>query len=176
MKVLIPLLIALVGLGAGVGAGLFLRPAPEAAPSHEASADCGHGEVEPCRTAEADPFKTTKVSVKKHEEELTYVPMDKPFVVPVFAGEKVIAMVVVSLSLETDLDGAHVVEAVQPRLRDSFLKALFRHANSGGFDGSFTSGQKMDDLKSALLQAGKTVMGEAMIGEVLITEIARQDV
>ena len=88
----------------------------------------------------------------------------------------VIAMVVVSLSLETDLDGAHVVEAVQPRLRDSFLKALFRHANSGGFDGSFTSGQKMDDLKSALLQAGKTVMGEAMIGEVLITEIARQDV
>ena len=176
MKFLIPLLIALVGLGAGVGAGLFLKPSPEPEPTHKASGDCGHGEVEPCQTAEADPFKTTPVAVKKHEEELTYVPMEKPFVVPVFSGEKVIAMVVISLSLETDLDGAHVVEAVQPRLRDSFLKALFRHANSGGFDGSFTSGQKMDDLKSALLQAGKAVMGEAMIGEVLVTEIARQDV
>ncbi len=174
MKFLIPLLIALVGLGAGVGAGLALKPEPE--PSHEASADCGHEGGEDCQTAEADPFKTTPVATKKHDEDLTYVPMEKPFVVPVFSGEKVIAMVVVSLSLETDLDGAHVVEAVQPRLRDSFLKALFRHANSGGFDGSFTSGQKMEDLKSALLEAGKTVMGEAMIGEVLITEIARQDV
>ena len=81
------------------------------------------------------------------------MPMDKPFVVPVFAGEKVVAMVVVSLSVETDTEAAHTVEAVKPRLRDSFLKAMFRHANSGGFDGSFTAGRKMDDLKSALLQA-----------------------
>jgi hypothetical protein len=176
MKFLIPLLIALVGLGAGVGAGLVLKPEPEPEPSHEAAADCGQEHGEPCQTAEADPFKTTPVATRKHDEELTYVPMEKPFVVPVFSGEKVVAMIVVSLSLETDLDGAHVVEAVQPRLRDSFLKALFRHANSGGFDGSFTAGQKMEDLKSALLQAGKTVMGEAMVGEVLITEIARQDV
>jgi hypothetical protein len=174
MKFLIPLLIALVGLGAGVGAGLALKPEPE--PSHEAAADCGEEHGEPCQTAEADPFKTTPVATKKHDEELTYVPMEKPFVVPVFSGEMVVAMIVVSLSLETDRDGAIVVVAGPPRLRDSFLKALFRHANSGGFDGSFTSGHKMEDLKSALLQAGKTVMGEALVGEILITEIARQDV
>ena len=48
---------------------------------------------------------------------------------------------------------------MKPRLRDSFLKVMFRHANSGGFDGSFTSGRKMDDLKSALL--GRRARGDA---------------
>ena len=52
---------------------------------------------------------------------------------------------------------------------------MFRHANSGGFDGSFTSGRKMDDLKSALLRTAHDVIPEAEVGEVLITEIARQD-
>ena len=101
--------------------------------------------------------------------------MDKPFVVPVFAGEKVKAMVVVSLSVETDTESAHAIEAVKPRLRDGFLKVMFRHANSGGFDGSFTSGQKIEDLKSALLASAREVMPDAPVDEVLITEIARQD-
>lgn len=101
--------------------------------------------------------------------------MEKPFVVPIFKGDKVAAMVVVSLSVETDTHGAPLVETVQPRLRDSFLKVMFRHANSGGFDGSFTMGPKMDDLKSALLAAAREVMPDAPVDEVLITEIARQD-
>ena len=71
---------------------------------------------------------------------------------------------------------AHDVEAVKPRLRDSFLKVMFRHANSGGFDGSFTAGRKMEDLKSALLSAAREVMSETPVEEILITEIARQEV
>ena len=114
-------------------------------------------------------------AAKKPAAELTYVTMDKPFVVPVFAGEKVVAMVVLSLSVETDAEAAHTVEAVKPRLRDSFLKVMFRHANSGGFNGSFTTGRKMDDLKSALLQAARAVMADTPVEEILITEIARQD-
>ena len=65
---------------------------------------------------------------------------------------------------------------MKPRLRDSFLKVMFRHANSGGFDGSFTAGRKMDDLKSALLNAAREVMEKTPVEKVLITEIARQDV
>jgi hypothetical protein len=95
--------------------------------------------------------------------------------VPVFAGEKVKAMVVVSLSVETDTESAHAIEAVKPRLRDGFLAVMFRHANSGGFDGSFTSGQKIEDLKSALLASAREVMPDTPVDEVLITEIARQD-
>jgi hypothetical protein len=189
MKALMPLLIALLGLGAGVGAGLMLKPAPvpeetacaapeppseHAAEAEEAGTEDAH--ADPCAPAAPDPFAPAPAAEKKPAAELAYVPMDKPFVVPVFAGEKVTAMVVLSLSVETEAEAAHDVEAVEPRLRDSFLKVMFRHANSGGFDGSFTSGRKMDDLKSAQLNAAREVMAETPVEEILITEIARQEV
>src|SRR5262245_21109687 len=130
MKKLLPVVIALFGLAAGVGAGLALKPAPEPEPE-TAAADCpppaeGEEHAESCPPpGEADPFAPAKPEEKKPAAELAYVTMDKPFVVPVFAGEKVTAMVVMSLSVETDTDGAHTVEAVKPRLRDGFLKAMF---------------------------------------------------
>ena len=117
MKKLVPLVIALLGLGAGVGAGIALKPAPEpeatrpparrrrAAPEHAEDA------AAPPRPAPRDPFEPTRSPPRptrpKLEGELAYVPLDKPFVVPVFAGEKVVAMVVVSLSVETDAEAAH---------------------------------------------------------------------
>ncbi|HRO10637.1 flagellar basal body-associated FliL family protein [Amaricoccus sp.] len=179
MKKLAPLLIALLGLGVGVGVGLALKPAPE--PEVAAACPPAEGEAEAkaevaCPADGADPFAPTKPEEKKKKAaELAYVQMDKPFVVPIFAGEKVAAMVVVSLSVETDTEGAHDVEALKPRLRDGFLKVMFRHANSGGFDGSFTSGRKMDDLKSALLRSAQEIVPGTLVEEVLITEIARQD-
>jgi flagellar protein FliL len=179
MKKLLPVVIALLGLGAGVGAGLALKPAPEehAADCAEPAADgaVADGAVADCAAPEADPLAPDEPHDKKPATELAYVPMDKPFVVPVFKGEKVVAMVVMSLSVETETEAAPTVEAVEPRLRDSFLKVMFRHANSGGFDGSFTTGRKIEDLKSALLGAAREVMPEAPVEEVLITEIARQD-
>ena len=47
---------------------------------------------------------------------------------------------------------------------------------SGGFDGSFTAGQPIEDLKSALARAAHEALPDAPLGEILITEIARQDV
>ena len=180
MRKLLPLVIGLLGLATGVGAGIALKPAPapiEAAgcPAPATAEAAAHEPAAPCEPAAADPFAPVPEAEKKPAAELTYVTMDKPFVVPVFSGEKVVAMVVLSLSVETDAEAAHTVEAVKPRLRDSFLKVMFRHANSGGFNGSFTTGRKMDDLKSALLQAAREVMAETPVEEILITEIARQD-
>ena len=177
MKFLVPLVIALLGLGAGVGAGLALKPAPEqdGSATHAAEPACPEDADAECELTAADPLAPAPEKPKP-EGELAYVPLDKPFVVPVFKGEKVISMVVVSLSVEIGADAAPSVEAVMPRLRDGFLKVMFRHANSGGFDGSFTSGQRMEDLKSALAIAAREIMPEAPLGEILITEIARQDV
>jgi flagellar basal body-associated protein FliL len=175
LKKLVPLLIALLGLGTGVGAGMALKPAP----APEAAETCalpseGDAAAEPC--AAADPFAPETAEAAGAKGELAYVPIEKPFVVPVFAGEKAVAMVVVSLSIATEGEkAASAVEAMQPRLRDSFLKVMFRHANSGGFDGSYTTSRKLEDLKSALLGAAREVMPDAPVDEVLITEIARQD-
>lgn len=174
MKLLVPLVIALLGLGAGVGTGLALKPPPEETDaSGAACVDDGDGG---CEEPEADPFRTSGKDEVHLEGEPYYVKIEKPFVVPVFEGERVVAMVVLSISVETGADSVPAVEAVEPRLRDRFLKAMFRHANSGGFDGSFTTGQKMDDLKSALVSAAREVMGSEPVGDVLITDVARQDV
>ena len=182
MKKLMPVLIALLGLGAGVGAGLALKPAPE---PEVAAADCpppadgeeaaGRRTPRPVRPARPIPSPRSSPRRRRRRRSSPTSTMDKPFVVPIFAGEKVTAMVVVSLSVETDTEGAHAVEAVEPRLRDGFLKVMFRHANSGGFDGSFTTGRKMQDLKSALLETAREVMADTAVEEVLITEIARQE-
>jgi hypothetical protein len=178
MKLLVPLLIALLGLGAGIGAGLMLKPEPEEeATTHVAEPVCPEDDPQPCEVVQAaEKSAPVAHAPKKPEGELAYVPIEKPFVVPVFKGEKVVSMVVVSLSVEIGAESAPVVETVLPRMRDSFLKVMFRHANSGGFDGSFTSGQRMEDLKSALALAAREILPEAPLGEILITEIARQDV
>jgi len=173
MKLLVPLVIALVGLGAGVGAGIALKPAPEEHAGAETA--CEHP---PCEAEAADPFLTAGKDGPGEDVELAYVPLQKPFVVPVFDGEKVVAMVVLSLSVEVpaDHEPEATVEAIEPRLRDALLKAMFLHANSDGFNGTFTTGRKIEDLKAALLASARQVMGPEGVYDVLITDIARQDV
>jgi hypothetical protein len=187
LKKLLPVVIALVGLGVGVGAGMALKPAPEpeetaascpppaTSDAHAAPVDGHAPAAEPCAAPAADPFTAVADHGPALEGEVAYVPMEKPFVVPIFKEDKVTAMVVVSLAVETEAEAAPKIEGLKPRLRDSFLKVMFRHANSGGFDGSFTGGRKMEDLKSALRAAAREVLHEKPVGEVLITEIARQD-
>lgn len=162
MKKILPLLLALLGLGLGVGAGLALRPA---APVIQAE---GHG-------AEAETSEDHAAAEVGSHGDFAAVSFAKPFVVPVFRDGAVAAMVVISLAVEVEPDGAEDVVAAEPKLRDGFLKVMFRHANSGGFDGSFTSGQGIEDLKAALAKTLRTLLPDAPIGGVLITEIARQD-
>ncbi len=171
MKILLPIVVTLAGLGIGVGAGIKLRPETEELQDQAQVPPAPAGEA-----AEPDPFAPVELARELPPGGVEFVPLEKPFVVPVFAEERVAAMVVLSLSVEIATGQATTVEAVQPRLRDSFLAVMFRHANSGGFDGSFTAGQKMQDLKSALLVAAREIMPTAPVTEVLITDIVRQDV
>jgi hypothetical protein len=184
MKILLPIILALLGLGAGVGAGLAFRPpVPEEAVAEVgpcAPAE-GHDEeateaADACTAESDDPFDHPEKAAHDPDLHLTYVPIEKPFIVPVFAQEKITAMMVMSLSVETEEKQSELVAAMAPRLRDRFLQVMFRHANSGGFDGSFTEGRRMDDLRAGLLSAAREVMAGAFVGDVLITEIARQDV
>ncbi len=201
MKLLLPVGIAILGLGAGLGAGVALKPAPpaeqvvaddcvegaaDAAPgavdgaagAHGVEAGAAGGVACPTDTAAlADPFAPIDAPKPKPEGETANVPLQKPFVVPIFKDDRVSAMIVSSLALDVGAEGVPKVAGLEPRLRDSFLAVMFRHANSGGFDGTFTEGRKMDDLGSALLLAAQQVFEEAHVEvyDVLITDIVRQD-
>ena len=163
MKKLLPLLLGLLGLAAGVGGGILLRPPPE---SEMQMAEC------------APPEPPADLTVDEHGNPLPgayeYVKLNNQFIVPLIEGADVVAMVILSLSLEVKTGSTDAVYAKEPKLRDELLKVLFDHANAGGFRGAFTDTVTMDNLRTALREAGVKVLGDTL-SDVLIVDIVRQD-
>ncbi len=149
---ILPVLLGIIGLLIGGGAGYFLRPPPDPAAQAEAA-----------KPAEPDPALVPE-----------YAKLSNQFIVPVVEKGKVTAMVILSLSLEVTTGSTPDVYNVEPKLRDTFLQVMFDHANAGGFSGSYTDGSNLVLLRSALLEAAKMVLGEK-VSDVLITDIVRQD-
>ncbi len=159
MKKLLPVIMLLIGVGGGIGAGIMTAPAPEADGQDPKAAEHAAEEEQEDEEAVASEF----------------VRLEDQFVVPVIKGDTVVSMVVLTLSLETDPGMTEKVFSRQPKLRDLFLRVLFDHANMGGFRGSFTQSDNMDLLRSALREVARKDMGES-IRDVLIVNIGRQDV
>lgn len=169
MKKLIPILLALLGTGAGVGAGIFLKPDAPAHPPEDAAA------VECLPAADATSHEIAPMPAEEAPAaEREYVKMNNQFIVPVIANDRVRSMVVASLSIEVKLGDAQLVYSREPKLRDAFLRVMMDHANVGGFDGNFTDAHQMALLRRALIEAVRPILGETA-SDVLITEIARQD-
>lgn len=147
MKALIPVVVGLVALLAGGGAGLALRPPTEPA----------------AEEIEAEPVAPPD-----------YVKLNNQFVIPVLEDGRVVSMVILSLSLEVTPGTSEQVYETEPKLRDAFLQVLFDHSNAGGFRGSFTDADNLVLLRRALLESAKAILGES-VSDVLIIEIVRQD-
>jgi hypothetical protein len=96
------------------------------------------------------------------------------FFVPILRNGTTTAVMVLSLTLEMPQIVRPVVEAREHRLRDALLNALLIHANTGGFDGNFTSEASLSRLRGALLAAARSA-GDPRIANVLIEDIARQE-
>ncbi|MEP1962581.1 flagellar basal body-associated FliL family protein [Tateyamaria sp.] len=155
MTKLFPLILLLIGVGAGV----FLRP--EVVPVVE---DMDSKMEEAGGVEEIDEGDPTS----------EYVKMSNQFVVPIVDGDSVKGLVVMSLTLEVIAGQKDAVYTREPKLRDSFLQVMFDHANIGGFDGAFTNASNLAVLRGALLEVSQKVMGK-QVTDVLIVEIARQD-
>ena len=159
MKKLLPILLAILGLGAGAGGGFLLRPGAE-----EKSAEA-------CAPAEAP-----EANAAGDEAELLaeYVKLNNQFVVPIVAGGEVTSLVILSISIEVSAGASEKVFAQEPKLRDAFLQVLFDHANAAGFEGVFTQSSNLDALRMALLEVARKSLGD-VARDVLITDIVRQD-
>ena len=163
MKMLLPLLLGLVGLAGGIGAGIALKPAPS---PDEMSAAADH---------EADmPTPEDPAGEEVDEADLEYVKLNNQFVVPVVTDGRVTSLVVMSISLQVGTGSREAVFSREPKLRDSFLQVLFDHANVGGFNGTFTTSNNLRALRAALLEAAQSVMGDT-VSDILIIDMMRQD-
>ncbi|MGR3821063.1 flagellar basal body-associated FliL family protein [Salipiger marinus] len=176
MKKLLPVLLALFGTGAGIGAGLMLAPAPpmeEATEVEPATGEEGHAED----SHAAPPAKEDAHAEDGHAAEGTtseFVKLSNQFIIPVVGQQRVSALVVLTISIEATAGSTEVIYAQEPKLRDAFLRALFDHANIGGFDGNFTEAHRMDVLRRILFESARNALGPRVI-DVLVTDIARQD-
>lgn len=151
MKKLLPLLLLIIGLGVGVGAGWVLRPPPEAAQAQALA-------------AAAAPAVVATQTIR----------LPNQFVVPLIEQGRVRAMVVIGLALELAEGHNFALPEAEPRLRAAFLQRLFDHANVGGFDGMFTSGEVLLALRRILTEVARPIVGPAL-RDVLITELLRQE-
>lgn len=172
IKKLLPILLLLVGTGAGVGAGVFLRPAPD--PVETAAEEGEAGETGAAKSKEAKSEKGEEGEEGGTELTHEYVKMSNQFVIPLVEHGEVSALVMLALSLEVDIGQTENVFRKEPKLRDSFLQVLFDHANIGGFRGAFTDNNNLDVLRAALREVAQRDAGEH-VTDVLILEIARQD-
>lgn len=163
MRKLIPILLALIGLAGGGAAGYFLRPPPE-----EVLAENPCGNVAPASGDHAEE------ALPEGEPSVEYVKLNNQFVVPVVEQGQIASLVILSLSLEVRIGGTEKVYKVEPKLRDSLLQVLFDYANSGGFRGAFTETANLDELRRALLESARQIMGSEVTA-VLISDIVRQD-
>lgn len=202
MKKLLPVLIAVLGILGGAGAGYVLRPSAGKGPAGESDAHAPaasghtdeavptdeHGEAaenkDPAPAAEehaAAPEEHATDAAPSHEGEdgensslPEYVKLANQFVVPVVEDGRVVAMVILSLTLEVPSGKTEAVYQREPKLRDAFLQVLFDHANAGGFRGAFTDGANLIVLRNALREVSRKIMADD-VTDVLIADIVRQD-
>lgn len=172
IKLLLPFLFLLVGTGAGIGAGLFFRPAEPDLPAMEMADPCG---TRPEGGTETAAGGTGQSDDAASAGEMDYARLNNQFVVPVISENAVSSLVVVSLSVEVPRGRENLVFEREPKLRDAFLQVLFEHANIGGFDGHFTSTSNMRTLRNSLRGAARGAIGPEA-SDVLILEMVRQDV
>jgi len=157
MRRLLPILLAVLGLAVGLGAGFMLRPPP---PDPVAEAP---GAARPPPPIHGTPPPGTEV-----------MRLPNQFLIPLIGDGRVRAMVVVGVALE--LLPGHTVDLPrhEARLRAVFLQLLFDYANLGGFDGVFTSGEQLNTLRRTLAEAARHELGDKL-HDVLITELVRQE-
>lgn len=162
LRKLLPVVLLVLGAAAGAGAGMFLRPA---------ATEVSTGATVVKKDA---PMSFVAEKSKKPVSDYEYVKLNNQFVVPVVNGDRISALVVLSLSLEVPAGSKEAVYAKEPKLRDSFLQVLFDHANIGGFDGAFTNANNLAVLRNALQEVAQKDVGDN-VSDVLIVEIAKQN-
>lgn len=162
MGKLIPIVLALVGLGGGVGAGILLRPDP---------AEQKASDMAVCPPTAELPASEVPEDTGPTE----FVKFSNQFVIPVLEESKVDFMVVLSISLEVVEGSTEAVYAREPKLRDAFLRVLFDHAIAGQFDGNFMHSAGIAKVRSVLASVAEQELGDIVV-DVLIVDVLKQDV
>lgn len=158
MRKILTLILPLLALTAGLGAGDMLRPKP--VPSEEP----GH------QLPGADPDAHNQLGEVYADAWFTF---PNQFFVPLMRNGDMGGMMVLTVTLETNDNALPTMAQQEHRLRDALLRQLIMHANAGGFDGNFTSDIALGILRRKLLETARGAT-DLPVNAILIEDIARQ--
>lgn len=168
MKKILPILIALLGLGGGIAVGATMKPD---APAMDLATEGEHGKAAAAGDHGGDDGHGEKKS--EGSDELVYVGLKKPFFVPVIQYGQSNTLVRLDIHLEVPEDLKDMVEKHEPKLRDAFLQTVMNFSYEGGFT-RVHGGEGFEILRDDLLVSARKVLGSAvktvLIGEILTRE------
>ncbi|CUK12685.1 hypothetical protein PH7735_03705 [Shimia thalassica] len=170
MKKVLPILLALFGVGLGAGAGFYLKQENAEKPE-DLSEECvafEHGGL--TNLTKGEEVEDSISAVDKD-----YAKLNNQFVIPIVQEEAVESLVLISLSIEVVSGNKDLVFEREPKLRDALLQVMFDHANMGGFKGMFTNSSNLKVLRTALLETAQKTLGD-VVSDVLILDLARQEI
>lgn len=199
LRKLLPILLSVVAFLGGAAAGDMLTAAPAAGQAEgEAGSDAtdagGHGAAPTAEAAAADHAAPAAdahakpvASASKSGDHgggghgggsadptaTAWFKFPAQFFVPILHDGRLDSTMVLTLSAEMPGAATETVYAHEIKLRDALLRQLLIHANTGGFDGNFTSEAHLRGLRTELAASAQAVVPE--ISAILIGDIARQE-
>lgn len=185
LKKILMLAVPVLALAAGAFGGALLKPDAhdKEMPAHETGHGdahapdehgvSGHGDAGHGAASHDDSHDNPGGHGKSGDTKLAWFAFPNQFFVPLTRQGDSGGMMILTLSLETTDAEIEDIARQEHRLRDIMLRQLLIVANTGGFDGNFTTEGRLRGLRKSLLAAVQDSVGPKVTG-VLIGDIARQ--
>lgn len=169
MKKIIAIVLVLGGIAGGGAAGLMLKPAGPAPD------DPNTGDVEEsddrAEAAQSDESADADGEIKP----VSYVKVGRQTIIPVLDHGETKALMMFELAVDVASGQTDRALAMEPRLRDAFLRELFQMSYTGAFDDAYTDDRVIDELRRNLLRAAEKHLGKKAVNDVLILDVMRQN-
>ena len=184
MKNIITALVAVVFVIIGGVVGHMLRGGSGEAAAAVKTEGEGHGEKEAGgdHAPKADNSHGGDKKAKKDghggaasSSEYAYFKFSREFVVPLIQNERVASLVILNINIESDAATSDKLFSQEPVIRDVVMTTLIEISGDGKTFQSMTSIENYETLRSLVLVALQKKFPDMGINNVLILDIARQD-
>ncbi|MBY0421619.1 MAG: hypothetical protein K2Q06_04890 [Parvularculaceae bacterium] len=183
IKKILPIALQSVFVFGGVAGGIYLKSsgmlgAAPAAAAHaeeadDAAPDDGHGGSDKDKKAKDKKDGHGEADKGGADKTGGVIRFSRQFVVPVIHEDGVNSLLVLDIGISVPPEATQGLYTFELKLRDALLTALLRLSNSGAFDDELLDDKNIDALRTDLLAAAKTVIGDDA-KQILILNIARQ--
>ena len=185
MKNLVTALVAVICVVIGGVVGHMLRGGSgEAAAASKVEGEA-HAEKKPDGADHASKEKDSHGGEKKAKKddhgassagsESAYFKFSREFVVPIIQNERVASLVILNINIESDAALSDKLFSQEPVIRDVIMTTLIEISGDGRTFQSMTSIENYETLRSLILVALQKKFPDMGIKNILILDIARQD-